>query len=53
MAQVRFLQGIFLKLDGEAIEDFEGLTTGAITALPALIGSAGVQFNTGVFFSRT
>lgn len=50
--QVRFLNGAFIKIDGEAIEDFEGLAAGAITQLPILTGTNGVSFQLGAFFPR-
>ena len=51
--QVRFGVGRFLKIDGEVIDDFESLPTGAITELPALAGSNGVEFGPGHFLPRT
>jgi hypothetical protein len=52
MAHVRLLTGRFLKLDGQVVETFEAIATGAVDKIPARIGSNGCSFEIGNFLPR-
>jgi len=49
---VRLGRGSFLLTDGQAIDDYELLTDGAITTIPAITGSAGCALMDGTFIPR-
>jgi hypothetical protein len=49
---VRLRIGVFKKLEGTAMEDFELLTVGQISTIPQVIGDAGCLLGEGTFSSR-
>lgn len=49
---VRLLIGVFHKVDGSAIEDFEALPVGAITSTPEVVGTANCSLGIGTFAPR-
>jgi hypothetical protein len=50
--QVRLGVGIFIKIDGEVIDDFQAMPLGDIEQIPALNGTNGVSFGLGIFLPR-
>lgn len=52
MAQVRLLTGRFAKLDGQVVETYESLPTGAIANIPAVNGTNGCSLAIGNFAPR-
>jgi hypothetical protein len=49
---VRLGRGSFVLADGEAIDDFEALSVGAITLIPTVTGNAGCVLGDGTFIPR-
>lgn len=49
---VRLGRGIFLLIDGKAIDTFEAISAGVITTVPQVNGNAGCVLFEGTFVPR-
>lgn len=49
---VRLLQGIFIRIDGIAADDFELIAAGTVTSIPQIHGTGGCILFEGMFSPR-